>query len=224
MVDYGSTMSFRVKYCNLGLHKKIDAYRARECFPRLILKDYFADNCDNPYALMYVIGRMAVRGEVTTALTRVPPVVTNYDSRATRTQAIARLLREAQPMDALFSRPIGSAKVSRLIRTVDHCQFSHVGTYIGNDQTVDAGPGGVHRNSLTQLGETSHVALYRCREPFSEEERSKAIRLLNEDVGCGYNWLGVTEVFLRKKCGLKRRVSSVSDLLFSDAFQLISHV
>src|SRR4029077_8719437 len=89
MVEYGSAMSFRVKYCNLGLHKKVDVYHARESFPRLVLKEYFFENRDNPFALMYVIGRLAVRGDVTTPLTRVPPVVTSYNSPAARAQAVA---------------------------------------------------------------------------------------------------------------------------------------
>ena len=224
LVDYGSAMSFRVKYCNLGLHKEIVIRRAPKSFPSPILKDYFTENHDNPYALIYVIGRMAVRSDVTTPLTRVPPVVTKYDSRGIRAQAIARLLKEAQPMDLLFSHPIQSSEVSRVIRAVDQCQFSHVSMYIGNGLTVDAGPSGVHRTSIAEFAETAHLALYRCRELLSEEQRAKAVRFMNEQVGGGYNWIGVAEVFLRKKFGLKPRIPSVSDLLFSDSFQLITHV
>src|SRR5438270_2536320 len=84
MVDYRSAMSFRVKYCNFGLHKQVQVFRCLCSFPESILNSYFAENHDNPYAVIYVIGRMAFRGDMTTPLTQVPPISTTYSSATAR--------------------------------------------------------------------------------------------------------------------------------------------
>jgi permuted papain-like amidase YaeF/Yiix C92 family enzyme len=226
MVDYRSAMSFRVKYCNLGLHKQVKAFRCRYSFPDCVLNSYFAENRDNPYAVIYVIGRMAFRADVTTPLTQVPPIFTKYSTATARAQAVMRLLKEAKPMDLVFSRPLVSSGVSRLIRLVDRSQFSHVGIYLGQGVTVDSGPGGVHKTSLVEFAETSHLALYRHREAISEEQRSKMIEFAEKSIGAPYSWLGLIEVFCRKKLGLRmnRMKPSVSALIFSDNFQLVTYV
>jgi hypothetical protein len=226
MVDYQSAMSFRVNYCNLGMHKRVQALCFRYPFPQFVLNSYFAENRDNPYAVIYVIGRMGFREDVNTPLTQVPPISTTYPSATARAEAVMRLLKEAKPMDSVFSRPLVSSGVSTLVRSVDHCQFSHVGVYAGEGVTVDSGPGGVHKTSLVELAKTSHLALYRYRGPISEEQRSKMLEFVEKSIGAPYSWLGLIEVFCRKKLGLRMnpRKPSVSALLFSDSFQLVTYV
>ena len=225
MVDYGSAMSFRVKYCNLGFHKRVRVGRWPQAFPEPTLSKYFAENSDNPYAVIYVMGRLH-RQDVTTALTQVPPLTTDYPNPAARAEAVARLLKEAKPADLVFSRPQAPSDVSTLIRSVDHCQFSHVAPYVGNGLTVDAGPAGIQKVSLADYASTAHLALYRFREPLSEQAQSKVIKSWLELVGGGYNWPGLLRVFLRKKFKLQLgpKVPSVSDILFSDTCQVVTHV
>ena len=112
LVDYASAMSFRVNYCNLGLHKEVAVYSAEKSFPANVLREYFSRNEDNPYSLMYVIGRLASRGDVTTPLTQVPPVGARYDSPAERCEAVEILLAEAQPMTGSF--PMCNIRIARL--------------------------------------------------------------------------------------------------------------
>jgi uncharacterized protein YycO len=136
------------------------------------------------------------------------------------------LLKEVKPADMVFSRPLGASGISTFIRSVDRSQFSHVSTYVGNGLTVDAGPAGVQKVLLAEYANTAHLAIYRFREPLTEQERSKVVETALGFVGGGYNWSGLLRVFLRKKLKLQlgRKIPSVSDLLFSEAFDLVAHV
>ena len=226
MVDYKSAMSFRVQEGNLGLHKHLEMFRSELQFPKEQLSKFFEANRDNPYALEYVIGRMTKRYDVTTELTQVPPIVTHYRNKEERQSALQRLIKSAQPMDSVFSRPIQPSKVSALIRSVDRCQFSHVGTYLGDGITVDASPSGVNRNHLSDIGTNSHLGLYRLRQPISDDQKVKAIEFYESQIGGKYNWPGVIEVYLRQilKLSINQNKPSVSDVLFSENFQLIDFV
>jgi hypothetical protein len=226
MVDYRPAMSFRVQKGNLGLHKHLKYFRCELQFPSGLLKNYFKENGDNPYALEYVINRMSMRQDVETELTQVPPITTDYQDQEGRSSAIESLVKSAQPLDLLFSRPLQGSKVSALIRSIDRCQFSHVGTYIGDGMTVDAGPCGVDQNSIYELGKSSHMGLYRLRTPLSDKAKEMALNKTKELVGCDYNWMGVLEIYFRKKFRLpiNPRRPSVGNLLFSDNFELINFV
>ncbi|OQC24192.1 MAG: hypothetical protein BWX68_02359 [Verrucomicrobia bacterium ADurb.Bin063] len=224
MVDYGSAMSFRTKYCNLGFHKRVKVGRWPQAFAEPTLSRYFAENCDNPYAVIYVMGRLH-RQDVTTPLTQLPPLAAEYPNAAARAEAVDRLLKHAQPTDLVFSRPRTPSDISTLIRSVDHCQFSHVAPYVGNGLTVDAGPDGIQKVSLADHASTTYLALYRLRDPLSEQAKSKMVKSWLESVGARYDWPGLLRVFLRKKFKLQvgAYIPSVSDILFSDIFQLVAH-
>ena len=226
MVDYKRAMSFRVRYGNLGLHKNPKLFSAKHRFPRDLLTEYFRENKDNPYALEYVMGRIASRMDVTTELTQVPPMQIRYTSEAQRDATLRMLIEKAQQCDTVFSRPLADSRISTFIRSEDRCQFSHVGIYLGDGETLDAGIDRVTRNSLYELGQQSHLALYRLRQSIPDDKKKMMMESAQKMIGGKYNWLGVLEVYLRSKFKLPINPTkpSVSTLLFSDAYQLVDYV
>lgn len=225
LVDYRSVMSYRVEYGNLGFHKKVQTASFKPFFDLKLLESYFLENCDNPHAIIYLMSRIS-KLDFKTPLTQVPPINLKYKSDNERHIKLIELLSLAEPADFVFSRSIENSKPGDLIRHLDKGQFSHVGTYIGNGITMDAGPDGVLKNSLEEIGADSHIALYKIRG-ISAAQREVIVEFTKKTEGAGYNWIGVFILALKLKLGISKRKgsqASVNELLFSDKLELVTYV
>lgn len=223
MVDFRTQMSFRIKSGNLGLRKKILVFNRPGGIPREMLAKYFDANMDNPYALTYAIARLGFSANLG-EFTQVPPMNVRYRTPEDRKRKSLLLQNTAREMDVLFSRPLSNSPISRVVRKIDRCQFSHVGAYTGNGLTSDAGPDGVEESPLSDLIEENHVALYRLRKPLSAQQGESALAFMHMNKGGKYNWKGLLWLAVKKKLSISSSNNGVSDLLFSDAFQLVDYV
>lgn len=216
--------SFRIRRGNLGFVRGLKIAKSVVPIDKAFLRLYFQENEDNPYAIQYAMSLVA-RGEPLDGLTQLPPLWLNRNSAAYE-KRLEWMIRRANPGDLVFSRPLRSP-VSSFIRKQDHSPFSHVGTYLGEGCTMDVTPVGMQRTDMRSEVETTHFALYGFKQPPSDEQRRKAVEFILklERTVVGFNYLGVIDLWLRKRLGRRPhpRRPSVSDLLFSGQLQLMGY-
>lgn len=226
LLDYNTFMSFRIQSGNLCFAKEIKACQCNERLNKDYLEAYFNQNNDNPYALYHVM-RCIHRGEPVNDLTQFPPLSVNYKSDEERNEAIERLIKSAKAGDAIFSRPITSNPISSIIRKIDQVPFSHVGLYIGEGKTVDAGLDGITINEIYNMGVSSHLALYSLKSEISDAQRKDIVSFVIEKSKkpTSYNYIGVFKIFLRKRFKLPLKcAASIADIIYSGKLKLITYV
>jgi hypothetical protein len=222
MVDYRSTMCFRIEYGNLGFHRRMTVGHPKHNLSAKQLDIYFQE-----YAVGYVLNRIIHRGDSIKSLVQLPPISTYYPDSKSRELAINQLIQKAEPLDLVFSRPIKESSTSTLIRMIDRSQFSHTGIYLGDGITSDAGPSGVKHSSLAELGKNSHLALYRPSVQRTDSQKDQALAMALSMEGAGYNWKGLLELYMRILLKLPRTppLVSIRDLLFmTEELRLIDYV
>jgi hypothetical protein len=82
--------------------------------------------------------------------------------------------------------------------------------------------------SLREYPPSTRLALYRRREPISEEQKRDAVSFLRRKAEgrSKYNYWGVIKVFLRNRLRIPMTYAapSVSDLLYSNNLRLIDFI
>lgn len=226
VLDYRTFMSFRVRSGNLGYSKDLRFMKSPHQLDKSYLTEYFFKNSDNPYALYNVI-KAIESGRPTKDLTQFPPLVIMPRNEEDHRAAIERLLKKAEPGDVVFSS-IQRDPLSSLIRKEDQGQFSHCAPYLGNGEVMDIGPGGVVLNSVRDYPLNMRLALYRLRDPLSEEQKRDMVSFAKQQVekGLKYNYWGIIKLFLRKKyrIPMPNTAPSVSDLLYTNKFCLVDFI
>ena len=93
---------------------------------------------------------------------------------------------------------------------------------------VDAGPNGVEVNSVHDYPTTTRLALYRLRQPLSNEQKENIAAFARKQAEdrCRYNYWGVIKLYLHRKIKLPipRSVPSVNELLYSNEFKLVDFI
>ncbi len=226
VLDYRTFMSFRVKSGNLGFSKDLQFFRYAGQIDRPYLSEYFRENCDNPYALYHVMQSVHFSRPIK-ELTQFPPLSVAQLSLEKRRAAVERLIKNADVGDTVFSSSVGDS-ISSLIRREDRGQFSHCASYVGNGEMVDAGPNGVEVNSVHDYPTTTRLALYRLRQPLSNEQKENIAAFARKQAEdrCRYNYWGVIKLYLHRKIKLPipRSVPSVNELLYSNEFKLVDFI
>ena len=219
-------MSFRVRSGNLGFSKDIAILTTKKPLNKSFLEKYFRDNQDNPYGLYNVI-RMIHGGLDVSEATQFPPLASPVLNGKERKHALERFVSLARKGDQIFSASRGSG-VSSAIRKYDRSQFSHVAPYLGNGEVFDIGPNGGIINSLFDSDESTHFALYTFKKDIPEEVREKIAKFARDEAakGISFNYFGLFLMFLRKKFKIPvmKKVPSVSDLLYSNSFDLVAYL
>jgi hypothetical protein len=226
VLDYNTSMSFRVKSGNLGFSKDAFAAKCRRPLNKTFLESYFLDNQDNPYGIQNIMNLIHRELDVTTA-TQFPPLCLPKLTGNERKCAIERLVRLSKKADMIFSTHRQDV-ISAAIRKYDCCQFSHVAIYLGDGQVADIGPAGGQINSLFDSDDDTHFALYTWKAGIPDESRETVVRLARDDMrkGLRFNYRGIFLMFLRKrfKLPVMRDVPSVADLLFANNFELVVYL
>src|SRR5208282_437528 len=169
ILDYKTSMSFRVRSGNLGFSRDISIAKSKIPINKKFLEKYFLENQDNPYGIQNIMNLIHRGLDVTTA-TQFPPLFLSKLTGKERKLAIERLVKLGQKGDMVFSSHRHDA-ISAAIRKYDHSQFSHVAPYLGDGEVADIGPNGGEINSLFNSDDDTHFALYTFKAGIPEESR-----------------------------------------------------
>jgi hypothetical protein len=226
ILDYKTSMSFRVRSGNLGFSKDVFIARSKIPLNKSFLEKYFWENHDNPYGIQNIMNLIHRGLDVTTA-TQFPPLFLPKLGGEARKVAIERLVKLGQKGDMVFSSHRHDA-ISATIRKYDHSQFSHVAPYLGDGEVADIGPSGGEINSLFDSDDDTHFALYTFKTDIPEESRQAMVKWARDEMkkGIRFNYRGIFLMFLKKrfKLPVMQKVPSVADLLFGNSFQLVAYL
>jgi len=224
ILDYKTTMSFRVRSGNLGFSKDLRIGKSRLQLNKRFLKQYFAENHDNPYGIQNIMNLIGKGQDITTA-TQFPPLDLPRISVEERKKALARLMKLGQKGDLLFSTA-RDEPISALIRENDGSQFSHVAPYLGNGAVANVGLDGGRIEALTSSDVRTHFALYSWKVEVSDVERQIIADGLREMFaeGISYDRWGALLMYLRNrfKLPVMRNTPGVADILFQNVLTLKS--
>lgn len=228
VLDVAHYSSFRIKDCNFNFIEPVQLLSYKNEFNKEYMEHYFHENEDNPYAIQFVMN-MSQRGIAFNAdskITQFPPLFYRKPNQWYH-EACERLLNHAEVGDSLFSYSHKS-KISRLIRRVDKSPWSHVDMVYTNKQIAGATISGFNNDNLyNSFDPSSDLALYRVKEPLSEEQKKLIILQIEIRLALKprYGWGGLFKTFLKKKYGLFRKSSpvSIADLIYLNSFQLIDY-
>ena len=185
------------------------------------LTKYFAENCDNPYALFFVLSRL-LTGQPIEGLTQFPPLsYPKFES------GIHHLRDIADVGDSVFCFDRESF-LSRIIRSVDYSPWSHVGTVIGPNRIVDVTLSGLRQTDFLAFESPSlDVALYRPKQDPTPEQKAKIVDFAERSLlarHIRYSWRKAFLIYLRKRWKLPvTKILSPGDLIYSNAFRLIGY-
>jgi hypothetical protein len=225
ILDYKTKMSFRVRSGNLGFSEAVRIGKCKKSVNKDFLEKYFLENQDNPYGIQNIMNLIHHGADVTTA-TQFPPLFLPKLTGKDRKVAIDKMVELAQKGDSVFSSHRRDA-ISAAIRKYDRSQFSHVAIYLGDGEVADIGPRGGEINSLYDSDDDTHFALYTFNVDVPDGTRQAVAKSARDEIlkGVGFNYWGIFLMFLRKrfKLPVMRKVPSVADLLFSNAFKLVSY-
>ena len=226
ILDYKTSMSFRVRSGNLGFSKDISIRKSKTPIDKKYLKKYFLENQDNPYGIQNIMN-LIHRGQAVTTATQFPPLYLPKLTGEEKKLAIERLVQLGRKGDMVFSAHRHDA-ISATIRKYDHSQFSHVAIYLGNGEVADIGPSGGEINSLSDSDDDTHFALYTFKTDIPEISREAIVKGARDDIakGISFNYRGIFLMFLKKrfKLPVMRNVPSVAELLFGNSFQLVTYL
>jgi hypothetical protein len=226
ILDYKTSMSFRVRSGNLGFSKDLFIGKSKIPIDKKHLDKYFLENRDNPYGIQNIMN-MIHRGLDMTTASQFPPLFLPKLAGEERKREIEKLVKLAQKGDMVFSSHRHDA-ISAAIRKYDRSQFSHVAPYLGGGEVADVGPQGGEINSLFDSDDDTHFALYTHQANLPEVSRDAMAKKLREKVakGIDFNYRGLFLMFLRKRFKLPvlRNTPSVADLLFSNCLQLVAYL
>lgn len=218
--------SFRLIPQNIGFLGPFMLVSSKKPINKDCLGNYFSQNHDNPYALQNVMNCIG-RGISLDNLTQFPPLYLKKDIVKQR-KGIEEIYAKAQLGDCIFTFDRNSG-ISRLIRKIDHGQFSHVGVVDKNKTIVEMAASGLTRSHFSSLYRTSlDVALYRPRNskltPCQQEKMQNSIEdSLKQHIGFG--WHKLLFVFLHKKMHLPiKHPSTPAGLLYANTLELIAYV
>lgn len=129
--------------------------------------------------------------------------------------------------DSVYSYDRDSG-ISRLIRKIDKCHWSHVGIVDTDKNIVEMTTSGIAKSTFSSLAVPSlDVGLYRLRgRSLDDVEQEKIQKFIDTALirQIKFNWLGIFIVFLNKKLGLPfKHLPTPADLMYSNNYELIAY-
>ncbi|MGD0589810.1 MAG: hypothetical protein ABSA44_03280 [Bacteroidota bacterium] len=229
LLDITHYSSFRFKEGNFNHINPLYLYSYKNGFDKEYMDHYFHENEDNPYAIQFVMNmtHRSVSFNAASDLTKFPPLFYRKPLPWYK-EACDRLLAHAEVGDSLFSYDRRS-RISKLIRRIDNSPWSHTDTIHLNKEVVGMTVSGYNRNNLAECFDPSmDIALYRYKGGLTEEQKVSMalyieINFLSKKIR--FAWRDVIKIFLKRNYGLFKNSCppSVSDLIYSNNFQLIDY-
>ena len=123
-------------------------------------------------------------------------------------------LADLKPADVLVWYSSDGSRISSAIREFSGGPYSHVGVYVGDGVSVDAGPAGVQQVCVTDLMADFSYASVMRHESLSEDDREVVVAAAYKFVGCGYAWFDSITLPARRRAYWQRHaVRRKMDLL-----------
>ena len=229
--------SFRLKIENITDLKDFVLLSHKKCsIDRNYLEQYFAENNDNPYGIELIF-QILKRGQnitSSTLITQFPPLGLKNNNEKTESK-FKVLISKMRAADLLFTSEI-SSNISKLVRDIDFCPFSHVyGVYNNSGIIQSMTTSGIERGHISMLLDPTkyNIALYR---PFPEYSDREILEYQNRKdkqvvINPKYDWVGVIKIFLYKKYKFMRwckpkfskRITGF-DMVYANNLKLIDYV
>lgn len=114
--------------------------------------------------------------------------------------------------DILVWYSSGSSRRSSAIREFSGGPYSHVGIYVGDELSVDAGPAGVKLVRVDELMANFSYASVIRRGHLTAQEQEKVVTTARAFVDCGYAWFDVFTLPARRRFYFRRYSGRPLDL------------
>ena len=232
-------ISFRIKPENILKTRIKDLtalkFKKEDSIDKDFLEHYFSENNDNPFAAQFIF-QLTQRGhkiDESTINTQFPPLVLDKTEDSGLNEKLKQIIQKLQPGDLIlmFDR---QSNISKKIRQIDFCQWSHSCNVYKGSIVQDMTTSGIMRYDISEINPyTNDIAFYRLID-VNSQEISKIIVEMDRlyEMKPKYNWNGVAKAYLYKKYRMFRFLKPKNtwkgrtgfDLINSNMLKLIDYV
>ncbi len=225
MLKYKEMFSFKMPTGNIcNLRQWIILYN-KDINDITYFRNYFYDNNCNPYAIAMLFKYLRYNVKELTNLTQFPPL--NFKkTKEEQSNAMDLVIQKAEPSDLIFVYDRKSG-ISKYIRKIDRCMWSHCGGINMNKEIIEMTTAGIRRGSFEEYrNENIDLGLYRLKQQISFESKEKMHDFSEDKLRkqTRYNWKGVVKLYLKKKFKIPIDAGpSPADIIYGNKLQLIAY-